>query len=199
MYITNVVKLITVLLDPFNTAVPVAAAGGAGGGAAPAAIAGAFRPDVVKGLIEDRFKLINLNELHPFTSYKNTSTDRFKGIEIGSTILPVSLVALTVMNDIFNKNLGKETSYFINTLIRARLPVASLNIFNPFTSLADWPLLNRYLTNIVIALAGNSKTISRDSFAGGKRRTQKRKHMSRKKKGRSTRKMSKRRFTRRRR
>jgi hypothetical protein len=192
----DVVRLITVLLDPFTAA---AAAGGAGGGAAPAAIAGDFRPDVVKGGIEDRFKLINLNESHPFISYKNTSTDRFNGIEIGSTILPVSLVALTVMNDIFNKNLGKETSYFINTLTRARLPVASLSIFDPFTQLADWPLLNRYLTNIVIALAGNSKTISRESFSGGKRQTLKRKHMSRKKKGRSTHKKSKRRLTRRRR
>ena len=51
----------------------------------------------------------------------------------------------------------------------------------------------------LIPLAGNSKTISRATFSGGKRRTYKRKHMSRKKKYRSTHKKSKRRFTRRRR
>jgi len=148
-------NIMYILLDPFISP----RAGGAG----------ADLSQSTTGPIKARLDSIGLHPGHPFYSYKAKEENvRFEGIQIEPTVKPVSLITLTIINDILNQNYGNSSSYFFKSVFGRAFPKV-----DDFEPIAGWTKIGRIITNLVISIAGNSTKFAAAALMGGKRNTRK--------------------------
>ena len=193
---SEIVNLIKALLDPFKTVLdhtrnlylneipgkrtPITEAAFASTVASATSV-GLSADYVMNNLVAN--PLFTFKNNHPFQKARTkwgiegvTFPANFLDIlnEAESKAIPAMLIALSLLNDIINKDIGKETSYFINMMMDTdiRKNALSYDLFDP--SRFQWGISKLLEVATISSISGRISNLALINASGGARKTRRR-------------------------